>query len=678
MNESAYRFGEFHLIPAKRELWCANRRVRLQPKVFDTLVYLVQHRDRGVGSDELISAVWGRVDVTDNVLGQIISRARRAVGDSGNAQHSILTLYRFGFRWTREVEVLPAEVDQAAAHADPELIESASSNPRRMHPLRSWGRHSIAASALALLCIASFVGWASKERSSDIAAPLASTVAVAPSASPTMVAPSVTPLAQLRTALASNQLDVAHKVLRDLPDQDRLDSEIRYEEATLALKEGHFDGALAGFKSLLSDLGDHGDPVIAGKAWYGAGVAENRRDDVDAAQQYFKKAINVLQHSSTRDAKLILGQSWTSLGFLLASDRQLDEAESAYGKARVALETASDPAALAALESSTGVLLVNRYRHAEALPRFQHATELAQSTGDTLVETRARLNLVNVQFALLQSSDALPSVQRLGELREHVGDPILAAYVDLVRVRSLTANGRLSEAAVLLRTNESRPTPGDQNQVAFRDAVAAELAFAQGELEEGSQHVRNMLASSWYSPESGLAAFERWRLLKARQSLGDEQGLLKLAGEADAQSRARPKELTVALYAALALTEAADTRANPSRARAELDRALSLAETIRVPYDLIHVVDSYVQFLLRHGKANEAGIMASRVAQWAKTDYAAALVQLRVDHATGGRAWMAALDQSRRLAGERAVPEALQVPPTAPTKTPELLAVRGP
>lgn len=672
MNESTYCFGDFRLNPAQRELRCGNQSVSIQPKVLETLIYLIQHRDRAVGSDELISAVWGRVDVSDNVLGQIVSRARRAVGDNGETQHSILTIYRFGYRWVREVETNSADLDHAIASIDPAPVESAQIAPRYVRPFRSRNHRSISATALIVLCA---VGWASREfpffNHGDQPAVHAVPASTPPSGG--------TPVAKLRAALASNQLDVAHRILRNLPDQDRLVPEIRYEESMVALKEGHFDGALAGFKSLLSDLGDRGDPVIVGKAWYGAGLAENRRGDTDTAQEHYEQAINVLKRSSSREANLALGQSWTSLGFLLASCRQLDEAEGAYSKARVALEAAGDPAALASLESSVGVLMISRHRNTEALPRFQRAAELAQQAGDTLVEARSRMNLINAQFLLLQPTDMLASVGRLRELREHIGDPILAANVDLVRVRALTVNGRLSEASMLLRTNASRPTPDNAALTAFRDAVAADLAFAQGALEEGSQRVRNMLASSWYSPESGLAAYERWRLLRARQALGDEQGLMKAAAEADAQSRARPKELTVGLYASLARAEAADAQANPSRARAEFDHALSLAETIRVPYDLMHVVDSYVQFLLRHGEASEASTMANRVAEWAKHDYAASLVQLDAGHAAGGQAWADALVHARHLAGERAIPAALLLPPSEhPANGLELLAIRGP
>ena len=94
-----YRFGEYCLDPAMRELRQGGLEVSLPPKSFDCLVYLVEHRDRAVGRDELISAVWGRVDVSDAVLAQTLLRARRSVGDTGAGQTTIRTIPRFGYRW---------------------------------------------------------------------------------------------------------------------------------------------------------------------------------------------------------------------------------------------------------------------------------------------------------------------------------------------------------------------------------------------------------------------------------------------------------------------------------------------------------------------------------------------------------------------------------------------------
>jgi DNA-binding winged helix-turn-helix (wHTH) protein/tetratricopeptide (TPR) repeat protein len=105
MASREYRFGAFRLDTGKRELWRDATEVPLQLKVFDCLAYLVEHRDRAVGRDELIGWVWGRADVTDNVLGQIIGRARHAVGDNGEDQRVIRTVLRFGYRWVAPVEV---------------------------------------------------------------------------------------------------------------------------------------------------------------------------------------------------------------------------------------------------------------------------------------------------------------------------------------------------------------------------------------------------------------------------------------------------------------------------------------------------------------------------------------------------------------------------------------------
>ncbi|HEY0231727.1 MAG TPA: winged helix-turn-helix domain-containing protein [Dokdonella sp.] len=99
MAASSFRFGEYRLDTAARELWAGERMVALPPKSFGCIAYLIEHRERAVGRDELISAVWGRVDVSDDVLAQALLRARRAVGDTGNEQRAIRTVPRFGYRW---------------------------------------------------------------------------------------------------------------------------------------------------------------------------------------------------------------------------------------------------------------------------------------------------------------------------------------------------------------------------------------------------------------------------------------------------------------------------------------------------------------------------------------------------------------------------------------------------
>ena len=62
-----YRFGEFQLDPASRELLRNGHPVPLRPKSLECIVYLVEHRDRAVGRDELISAR-ERLDFTERLL----------------------------------------------------------------------------------------------------------------------------------------------------------------------------------------------------------------------------------------------------------------------------------------------------------------------------------------------------------------------------------------------------------------------------------------------------------------------------------------------------------------------------------------------------------------------------------------------------------------------------------
>ena len=51
MTGVRYRFGRFRLDPAARELREGGELVALPARAFDSLVWLVEHRDRAVGRD---------------------------------------------------------------------------------------------------------------------------------------------------------------------------------------------------------------------------------------------------------------------------------------------------------------------------------------------------------------------------------------------------------------------------------------------------------------------------------------------------------------------------------------------------------------------------------------------------------------------------------------------------
>lgn len=106
--------GDFELDPAARELRRDGTLVELPSSAFDGLVYLIRHRERAVGRDELMAAIWGRSDVADSLLGQTLMRLRRTLGDSGEAQQWIRTVPRFGYRWVGPVSERTGAVETAS------------------------------------------------------------------------------------------------------------------------------------------------------------------------------------------------------------------------------------------------------------------------------------------------------------------------------------------------------------------------------------------------------------------------------------------------------------------------------------------------------------------------------------------------------------------------------------
>jgi TolB-like protein/cytochrome c-type biogenesis protein CcmH/NrfG len=98
-------FENQRLDSGRRELICAGESVPIEPQVFDVLLYLLEHRDRVVGKDELFDNVWdGRV-VSESTLTSRINAVRRAINDTGRDQRLLRTVARKGFRFIGEVTV---------------------------------------------------------------------------------------------------------------------------------------------------------------------------------------------------------------------------------------------------------------------------------------------------------------------------------------------------------------------------------------------------------------------------------------------------------------------------------------------------------------------------------------------------------------------------------------------
>ena len=108
-----YRFHEFALqVEQRRLLGASGAVVELTPRLFDALLFLVEHAGELLDKDRLLAELWPSLVVEENSLSQSISALRKVLGD--DAQHSrfIQTVPRRGFRFVAPVVV--AEVDAVA------------------------------------------------------------------------------------------------------------------------------------------------------------------------------------------------------------------------------------------------------------------------------------------------------------------------------------------------------------------------------------------------------------------------------------------------------------------------------------------------------------------------------------------------------------------------------------
>src|SRR5881628_677233 len=101
-----YRFHDYTRDPAGRELWHGAHRLALEPKVFQVLLYLLEHRDCMVPKAELLEQCWPETFVSESALAQCLARLRKAVQPTPTAPPVIETLHRQGYRFVADVTAL--------------------------------------------------------------------------------------------------------------------------------------------------------------------------------------------------------------------------------------------------------------------------------------------------------------------------------------------------------------------------------------------------------------------------------------------------------------------------------------------------------------------------------------------------------------------------------------------
>lgn len=120
-----YQVEGLTLDAERRALYRGEERLRLTAKPLETLIYLVEHRGRTVGKQELLDVVWKGAFVTEDTLVHAVGEIRRALKDDKKNPRFIQTIPREGYRFIASVE---EKRDEEAELRAPERIEPDTAN----------------------------------------------------------------------------------------------------------------------------------------------------------------------------------------------------------------------------------------------------------------------------------------------------------------------------------------------------------------------------------------------------------------------------------------------------------------------------------------------------------------------------------------------------------------------
>lgn len=775
MTSSVYRFGEYCLDPTARELWRGDEPHPLPRLIFDSLVFLVENRDRAVSRDELIAAAWGRSHVEDIQVTQLIMRLRRALGDDSHAPRYVGTVPGFGYRWVADTAVS----DHADEIGVPPPDDSAPADGKR----DLGRRYRLAAGVVVLAGLSlTLILIRFGERSMDEAVPLVrepgEAVAVLPlevresdheadwvrlgvmdlitgrlrdaglptspsdsviaalyaagelhdgerdaelrrtlgagvlvrgvadwttagwtielvahtntgerrrvHAGPADIIPAGGEAAELllaalghasspppaegdntlsellqraRAAALAMEIDTARELLVQAPEPIRNHPRLLNVLAGLEFRAGRREQAQEMLTELLAAEEVQRDPQLYASALTMAGiVALNRQDDLAAGAAYFDTAVSVLEDDLWLPE---LGRALAMRGGARAGLDDFEQAVRDLGRARALFEIGGDRAGVALIHNYFGNLELRRGRPGDALAHFEASMDISQAFGN-VDGVRANLfALLAGRQQLLRWSDALETGDRMWSLRERISNPASRYLLEMAYADLLVSTGRLARAEEILATWQGRDSELPAYALREGGNVRAKLAWYGGRYAEAVAAAARAL-DPWPAhsspithtrPPVGLALL--WQ--RAAIVAGNPEPVADHLPESDRLAE-QPAYL-------IARGEWAAFEGDHEAAEHWFEMAVARAEQLAVPAELVRTASAYAHWLLEHRRVAEALALAGRVADWAETDYDAALLQVAVYRAGGRReAWEVAVQYARRLAGERTIPPDLLQP----------------
>ncbi len=123
-TKKSFVFRPFRLDLANERLWRKNDQIRLTPKAFGVLAYLVEHADQLVTKESLLDTLWPEVHVTEAALTVCITELRKALEDNAKEPQFIETVHRRGYRFIAAVTTGAEQNPTQKSEPNPEVRPS--------------------------------------------------------------------------------------------------------------------------------------------------------------------------------------------------------------------------------------------------------------------------------------------------------------------------------------------------------------------------------------------------------------------------------------------------------------------------------------------------------------------------------------------------------------------------
>jgi DNA-binding winged helix-turn-helix (wHTH) protein/tetratricopeptide (TPR) repeat protein len=489
---------------------------------------------------------------------------------------------------------------------------------------------------------------------------------VAPSNRPTVPLSTAELLQRIEAALfvadyarARQLIEMAPVALRELP-------EVQLQWGRVEVAIGRPELARPRFSKLLDTVSADDDAVLRARVLIGLGVAD--LDHPAAALPRFSEAIALLENL---DEPVYLGNAYNDRGIAYKNVGRYEDARIDYARARMAYALANDTLGLAHIDNNEAAVDIERGHPGDALPLLARAAQQFERIGSLDLLVNPLINEISANLALLQYADALTVFQRAQSKFDRLESSSDLHIWKIHGAAALVANGRLREASAVLDDVVRAVTPEREVEVlVLAHEVRAELEYAAGRFDIAMNSAQRAL--------DGISEPNRFPDERAKSWLTLIRALRHLHRDADANAELKrfgawareANERAATHYARLAEAEQAANEGHNDIADERYEELLRSVQDGGTPAEAAEIAVSFGNSLIDAGDLVRAGTVAGQIGRWIDSDFSCALLRLRFYHALGKRdAWRTTLDKVQALAGERAIPPALALPPESTVAT---------